>query len=417
MTAELPKDISLALLTESIRILTDKILSYEKGMADAIEREDDDAVQEYRKEMEKINKEIKELKSSRSEKITFMSDDETYRDDVGGSPESEYPEKDIERDSEELMEDMHRGLEDLMPEEEPPIEEKIEMPIIDDSVIGKLKASVDIPEEFKFADSMTFYTMLRNIFRNKYILVTGPSGCGKSSLGKILAEISSKPFHQFNFGDTMNPAAKLLGDTKYNKEDGTWFKASRFVSALQDNSGAFIMLDEVTRDRTGDLGNILMPVLDGQRYLALDESDDADVVNLDKNVFFFATANIGREYLGAAHDLDRAWKDRFTGGIYELDYLPQKKEQELLEVRVPHISENNARRITEFAKKIRDLYKAEELNVAVSTRMCLSVAELVVDGMTLLDALKHTVLPFYPITAGDDTDRVKVIQAIQSMGD
>ena len=414
---ELPKDISLALMTEKIRILANKIMTYEKGMMDAIEREDDEAVELYKSDMDKIKREIEDLKSSRSEKITFMSDDETYRDDVGGSPESEYPEKDIERDSEELMEDMHRGLEDLMPEEEPPIEEKIEMPIIDDSVIGKLKASVDIPEEFKFADSMTFYTMLRNIFRNKYILVTGPSGCGKSSLGKILAEISNKPFHQFNFGDTMNPAAKLLGDTKYNKEDGTWFKASRFVSALQDNSGAFIMLDEVTRDRTGDLGNILMPVLDGQRYLALDESDDADVVNLDKNVFFFATANIGREYLGAAHDLDRAWKDRFTGGIYELDYLPQKKEQELLEVRVPHISEDDARRITEFAKKIRDLYKAEELNVAVSTRMCLSVAELVVDGMTLLDALKHTVLPFYPITAGDDTDRVKVIQAIQSMGD
>ena len=423
---ELPKDISLALLSEKIRLLGETVMAYEKGMHSAIEREDEEAVQIYRKDMEKINKDIEELKDSRKrydpldsadEKITFMSDDETYREDVGGYPESEYPEKDIERDSEELMEDMHRGLEDLMPEEEPPIEEKIEMPIIDDSVIGKLKASVDIPEEFKFADSMTFYTMLRNIFRNKYILVTGPSGCGKSSLGKILAEISNKPFHQFNFGDTMNPAAKLLGDTKYNKEDGTWFKASRFVSALQDNSGAFIMLDEVTRDRTGDLGNILMPVLDGQRYLALDESDDADVVTLDKNVFFFATANIGREYLGAAHDLDRAWKDRFTGGIYELDYLPQKKEQELLEVRVPHISEDDARRITEFAKKIRDLYKAEELNVAVSTRMCLSVAELVVDGMTLLDALKHTVLPFYPITAGDDTDRVKVIQAIQSMGD
>ena len=49
--------------------------------------------------------------------------------------------------------------------------------------------------------------------------------------------------------------------------------------------------------------------------------------------------------------------------------------------------------------------------------MCLAVGELVVDGMTLLEALKHTVLPFYPITAGDDTDRVKVVQAIQSMGE
>ena len=215
----------------------------------------------------------------------------------------------------------------------------------------------------------------------------------------------------------MNPAAKLLGDTKYNKDRGTWFKPSRFITALMNDKGSFIMMDEVTRDRTGDLGNILMPVLDGQKYLALDESDDADMVQIDSGAFFFATANIGREYLGAAHDLDRAWKDRFTGGIYELDYLPKKKEIELLLIRVPELSPKDADRICDFAKRIRDLYKAEELNTAVSTRMCLKAASLVVDGMTLLEALKHTVLPFYPVVGGDDTERVRVIQTIQAMGD
>ena len=285
------------------------------------------------------------------------------------------------------------------------------------TVMSKLMGSVDVPEEFKFADNVTFYTMLRNIFRGKSIMITGPSGCGKSSLGKILAGITSKPFYAFNFGDTMNPSAKLLGDTKFDSDKGTWFKPSRFVSALQDDKGAFIMLDEVTRDRTGDLGNILMPVLDGQKYLALDESDSADTVSINDGAFFFATANIGREYLGAAHDLDRAWKDRFTGGIYELDYLPQEKEQELLEVRNPNITKDDAFRITDFARRIRELYKAEELNVAVSTRMCLSTAELVVDGMTLIEALKHVCLPFYPVQGGDDTERVRVIQTIQSMGE
>jgi len=285
------------------------------------------------------------------------------------------------------------------------------------TVLSKLKGSVSIPEEFKFADSNTFYTMLRNIYRGKSILITGPSGCGKSSLGKILADITSKPFYAFNFGDTMNPSAKILGDTKYNSEKGTFFKPSRFVSALQDTKGAFIMLDEVTRDRTGDLANILMPVLDGQKYLALDESDDADTVQIDDGAFFYATANIGREYLGAAHDLDRAWKDRFTGGIYELEYLPQDKETELLQIRVPSISDKDAERITDFASRVRNLYKSEELNTAVSTRMCLSTAEYVSDGMTMLDALKQVCLPFYPIQAGDDTERVKVMQTIQSMGD
>jgi len=313
--------------------------------------------------------------------------------------------------------DTHGGLEDLfdvgtkspMPEEEPPVE------VEKDTVMSKLRGSVNVPEEFKFADNLTFYTMLRNVFRGKNILITGPSGCGKSSLGKILADITNKDFYSFNFGDTMNPSAKLLGDTKYNKEEGTWFKPSRFVKAIQDDS--FIMLDEVTRDRTGDLANILMPVLDGQKYLALDESEDSDSVQVDPRAFFFATANIGREYLGASHDLDRAWKDRFTGGIYELDYLPVEKEKQLIMLRSPQLDEHNADKITDFAKRVRDLHKSDELTSAVSTRMCLAVAELVVDGMPLIDALKHTCLPFYPVQGGDDTERVRIVQVIQSMGD
>ena len=324
-----------------------------------------------------------------------------------------------ERESrlEELF-DMSRDTtyttENPVSEEEPTPEEVVEHKA---TVMSKLMGSVDIPEEFKFADNITFYTMLRNIFRGKSIMITGPSGCGKSSLGKILASITNKPFYAFNFGDTMNPSAKLLGDTKFDSDKGTWFKPSRFVSALQDDKGAFIMLDEVTRDRTGDLGNILMPVLDGQKYLALDESDSADTVTIDDGAFFFATANIGREYLGASHDLDRAWKDRFTGGIYELEYLPADKETELLKIRSPKITQRDAEHITDFASRVRALYKAEELNTSVSTRMCLTTAELVVDGMDMLEALKMVCLPFYPIQGGDDTERVRVIQAIQAMGE
>ena len=361
-----------------------------------------------------------------------IADDRTY--DYDFTPLAEHKVKlkiEIEKTMSERVDletGMYKSEEEISPDEEidrtTAVDEFMAEAVAEEppaphipTIMSKLKGSVDMPEEFKFADSSVFYTMLRNIFRGKSILVTGPSGCGKSSLGKILADITNKPYYAFNFGDTMNPAAKILGDTKYDSERGTFFKKSRFVSALQDDKGSFIMLDEVTRDRTGDLANILMPVLDGQKYLALDESDDADTVDINANAFFYATANIGREYLGAAHDLDRAWKDRFTGGIYELEYLPQSKEKELLMIRSPSLDEQDAERITDFAKRVRDLYKAEEISTAVSTRMCLSTAEFVVDGMSLIDALKQVCLPFYPVVAGDDSERVQVIQTIQSMGD
>jgi len=315
-------------------------------------------------------------------------------------------------DEDELSE-VKAGLEsmDEQAESEPEKESEPEVP----TLMSKLSASVNTPEAFKFKDKNKFYTMLRNIYRKEWILVTGPSGCGKSSLGRILADITGKPFYAFNMGDTMNPSAKLLGDTKYDASTGTFFKKSRFVQALQDKRGAFVMLDEITRDRTGDLANILMPLLDGQRYLALDESDDAETVELNPDCFFFATANVGREYLGAAHDIDRAYKDRFTGGMYELEYLNKSLEKELLIQRVPDLNENSADTIVDFAERIRGLYAAEELSSAVSTRMTIATARLVADGFPMADALLQITLPFYPLQGGDDSERVMVKQTIQSM--
>lgn len=80
----------------------------------------------------------------------------------------------------DTMEDKtdHRGLDSLfdrdspMSAEEPTPEEVVE--VEKDTVMSKLRGSVNVPEEFKFADDSTFYTMLRNIFRGKNILITGP---------------------------------------------------------------------------------------------------------------------------------------------------------------------------------------------------------------------------------------------------
>ena len=59
-------------------------------------------------------------------------------------------------------------------------------------------------------------------------------------------------------------------------------------------------------------------------------------------------------------------------------------------IRNPQLDTYNADKIVDFAKRVRDLHSADELTTAVSTRMCLAVSELVVDGMSLIEALKHT---------------------------
>jgi len=335
-------------------------------------------------------------------------------DTVSVRPPTEAEPKSTDKKEKSMEVDKIEHMDEENPSETAEVEDKPEPEVVIPTLISKLRSSVSMPEEFKFPDAMIYYKMLRNVRRNKWILCTGPSGCGKTSLGKILADITGKQFFAFNFGDTMNPSAKLLGDTKFDKDTGTWFKESRFVKAIQTEN-AFILLDEITRDRTGDLQNLLMPVLDGQAYLALDESDDADMVPVADNVFFYATANVGREYLGANASIDRAWMDRFTSGMFELDYLPLDKEIELLLHRTPGLTDRHARQICEFAQKIRQLYAAEELSAAVSTRMTLAAGSFLIDGLTMIDALLQVSLPFYPIQGSDDSERIKVKQAIQAM--
>jgi hypothetical protein len=71
--------------------------------------------------------------------------------------------RDIERG---YSESEHEGLDALFGDSDSPSEPIVESepePVVHTpTVISKLKGSVDVPEEFKFSDDTTFYSMLRN---------------------------------------------------------------------------------------------------------------------------------------------------------------------------------------------------------------------------------------------------------------
>lgn len=253
--------------------------------------------------------------------------------------------------------------------------------------------------------------LVRNIIRGKNILMTGPSGSGKSVSAKAAANAMGRPFFYFNLGATQDPRSTLVGNTHFNKEDGTIFAPSLFVKAIQ-TPNAVILLDELSRAHP-EAWNILMTVLDtNQKYLRLDEDKDALTVKVAEGVAFIATANIGAEYT-ATRAMDRALLDRFT--ILEVDVLDQDQEFNLLKAIYPTVPHEPLRMLAEVADITRREVRSEapKISSAISTRLTKETAELLADGFTLGEAAETCIYPFYDTEGGIDSERTYIKQLMQ----
>ena len=176
-----------------------------------------------------------------------------------------------------------------------------------------------------FLSELKWKFLVRSAMRGKNIMMTGAAGCGKTMAAKTLTNSLNRPHFYFNLGATQDPRASLIGNTHFNKADGTFFSEALFVKAIQTEDSV-ILLDELSRAHP-EAHNILMTVLDeGQRYLRLDEADGSPTIKVAKGVTFVATANIGNEYT-ATRVMDRALLDRFI--IVEMDVLDKEEETDL----------------------------------------------------------------------------------------
>ena len=273
----------------------------------------------------------------------------------------------------------------------------------------KLKPKALVMNELKWK------YLIRSAVRGKNIMMTGPAGCGKTMSAKALVNAMDRPDFYFNLGATQDPRSTLIGNTHFDKENGTYFAESVFVKAIKAPN-AVILLDELTRAHP-DAWNILMPVLDqGQRYLRLDEADGSETVKVAEGVTFVATANIGNEYT-ATRVLDRALRDRFT--IVEVDTLNEEEEYGLLTYMFPHVGGE----ILASVAKIAHLTRMESSNDSpridngISTRTTVEIAGLLYDGFGLNEAAEVTIYPQYDATGGVDSERTFVKQIVQKFID
>jgi len=267
-----------------------------------------------------------------------------------------------------------------------------------------------IPDTMKISDLKWKYLM-RSAVRSKNIMMTGPAGCGKTMAAKKVVEALDRPHFYFNLGATQDPRSTLIGNTHFKKDEGTSFNQSAFVKAIQTKD-AIILLDELSRAHP-EAWNILMTVLDyGQRYLRLDEQEDAPTIDVAEGVCFIATANIGNEYT-ATRAMDRALVDRFT--IIEMDTLNKDQESDLLKDLHPGITKEQADTVAEIASLTRKelTNEAPKLTNAISTRLSVEIAGLLEDGFTLPEAAETCIYPFFDADGGVDSERTYMKQLVQ----
>ena len=265
------------------------------------------------------------------------------------------------------------------------------------------------PKDF-FIDDLKWKFLLRNIIKGKNIMMTGPSGCGKTDATFKAARALDREVIYFNLGATQDPRSTLIGNTHYNKDTGTYFSESLFVSAIQKEN-TVILLDELSRAHP-EAWNILMTVLDPiQRYLRLDEKDNSPTIKVANGVSFIATANIGMEYT-ATRVIDRAILDRFS--LIEMKPLSQENEYTLLKGKFPSIDEKLLFNLCAIVGDIRKELSSDtpRLSTMVSTRNTIEIASLLDEGFSLDDAAQLLIYPLFP-NDGNDSERVFTKQLIQ----
>jgi MoxR-like ATPase len=246
-----------------------------------------------------------------------------------------------------------------------------------------------------------------------HLLAVGPAGCGKTSLFREIGKKFDIPVYQVDAA-AVTSIDRWLGHKDIRiteKGPETTYVLSEFLRWISADGfePGIVVIDEITRTPP-QVSNILMSILDGSESIWVPELGVR--INVDPNVMFGATANIGVGFTGT-YSLDQALQDRF-GLTLEVTWPDNAEEVKIL-TRRTGIEDDQARILVAIANQVRA--KADDGTIAkpVSTRMLLNASRLIARGRSIIDAAEATFVKQYSSEGKGSSERTMVQLILQGL--
>lgn len=219
------------------------------------------------------------------------------------------------------------------------------------------------------------------------ILLKGPSGYGKTT--KLMAVAA-----ELGLDIVMMDCSKIL-DTEswfgYQEaiDGSTVFVETEFTEKVR-RGNVVVILDELNRIEP-QIGNSLFPLLDSRRQTMVHGHD----ITVGPSVIFGFTVNLGIKYAGT-YVMDAALLNRGTLAV-KVGPAPQRVEYQMLRNFIPDtewLGDMDINTILAVVTDMRKVVDRNNIDVDVSTRSSMKLAELMAAGLSIEDAVQGAIIEF-----------------------
>jgi len=233
---------------------------------------------------------------------------------------------------------------------------------------------------------------------NLPILIKGPTGCGKTRFIESMGERLKRKVYTVVCHDDLS-AADLIGRHLID-ENGTYWQDGPLTKAVRE--GGICYLDEIIEARK-DTTVVLHSLADYRRVLPIDRTGELIEAHPD----FMLVVSYNPGYQNILKGMKPSTKQRFIAMSF--DYPKAEIEKEIV-IKESGVNAEIAQKLVNIAGEIRQLDDTD-IQEAVSTRLLIYAAKLIVKGFNPYEACMHSIVE----SLSDEEELLKVLRKLISL--